>query len=186
MKAVNEICPSGITVFACKFWVWRFSDRIHSSSYSGLLPLMDDYNMGKMTLCFDVYGTQFNRIRTVCYGEFEHKDHKHKTPVCGIAYLNKDHPEEFDVEIGIFQSFARAIHNLVGNATIKPNDQRAIRKDFWCCFGDTFNEYFMVTEDEPFGIWRVAWDEDFVQSNIGLFDILSDELVDEILDKKGK
>lgn len=164
MKEVNNHI-SATTVFACRFDV-PFVDGFSNPSFCG-----------KFSLCWDIYGTQYDRVRTVCYGLYRPVSLDGES-VCisGIAMLNRKHPEEFDVVSGIKKSFGRLVYSVTTPLTSKSSNKsyKSYRKNIWKHFLYVFEKYFSVTDAHPFGVWRVSWNDDFLLDNDRIHFLFSD------------
>lgn len=155
MREINKFI-SGTTVFACRFSVPEVGEFTNPAY------------CGKYALTWDVYATQFDRIRTVCYGIYRPLSLEgDKVHVSGVAMLHSKYPEEFGVKAGILKSFARMVNSIMSPPIWKNSSlaYRRYRKNIWKYFMPVFQKYFETTRVHPFGLWKVAWNKDAVFDN---------------------
>jgi hypothetical protein len=127
-------------------------------------------SFGTAKLSFIVFRNNFGKIRTVCYGIFERNefeddfnfDFGKRIEFSGVARLNSEHMEEFNVEIGIRQSFKKALDSLLYDRRYYYGNTRNYRKQVWDRFNEMLLACFDVTEDYPFGVWYPNWTDDLV------------------------
>lgn len=105
----EEYEPKGVPIiFACKLPVYSGSETIPKAS---------------MFVKWEVYSNCFGRVKTLCFAKITMPDKSMKT-MSTFACLHPDHPEEFDLKVGILKTFARLLSDM--------QDSKQIKSSIWC------------------------------------------------------
>lgn len=129
VKTIERERANGAVVFACK------------------IPVSTSGNIS-MYVQWEIYPNNFGKVKTVCYAKLtrDGKSFKEEMQYSGFALLHPEHPEEFDVQIGIKKSFARLVRSMVDSQKLKRyifiEDEKLVRKQIWARFNEIFENSF--------------------------------------------
>ena len=158
--------PCAVTVFACKL----------KGTYKDYIVEFD--------LAWDVYRTNFETVRTVCLGfvnvknEYYPNKYPHDMFVSGYALLNSNHENEFNVIVGIKQSFSRFLESLMRRTDFPIKDQRLPRQKLWQMLCRELEANFKEDAYTNFGCWKPNWLKDndkFLYENSWLYHVAPKE-----------